>query len=127
MMQQSDFSKNILVVDDIAVNLRLIQAMLNASGFQHIHLESDSTKVQDWIDTVDINLIILDLSMPQKDGLTLFREIKAQVGATLPPVIFLTAMHDEKWKEEALSLGAAAYITKPFDQSNFIELVGRLA
>lgn len=127
MTKKTGFSKNILAVDDISVNLRLLQAMLNASGFQNVYLETDSTKVQDWLDTIDIDLIILDLSMPQKDGLTLFKEMKATIGNNLPPVIFLTAMHDQQWKEEAIELGATAYITKPFDQSSFIKLVTGLS
>lgn len=119
--------KHILVVDDIAINLRLMQAMLNASGFLHVHLESDSLKVKEWIETIDIGLIILDLSMPEKDGLTVFRELKEMSQTIhLPPVIFVTALNDNHWKEEAMTLGAAGFVTKPFDQVAFIQLISEL-
>lgn len=114
---------HILVVDDIQTNLRLAKAFLSGGGFQHIYLEHDATKVTGWLSSVDIDLLILDLSMPQKDGISLFVELQNEFGERLPPVIFLTALHDENWRTQALELGAAAFITKPFDQTKMLSCI----
>ena len=67
--------EHILVVDDIQTNLRLAKAFLNGGGYQNVYLESDPFRVSEWLNSVDINLLILDLSMPEKDGISLFVEL----------------------------------------------------
>lgn len=120
------FSEHILIVDDIQTNLRLAKAFLSGGGYQNIYLESDPCKVSEWLNSVDINLLILDLSMPQKDGLCLFAELKSEFGARLPPVIFLTALHDDSWRLQAIELGAKAFITKPFDQTKMLSCISEI-
>ena len=120
------FDRHILVVDDIPTNLKLSKAFLNGGGYQHVYLESDPAWVSEWMNSVDINLLILDLSMPQKDGLKLYAELKEEFGKRLPPVIFLTALHDNMWREQAMALGAQAFITKPFDQLQMLECISEI-
>lgn len=78
------------------------------------------------MNSVDINLVILDLSMPQKDGISLFGELKSEFGERLPPVIFLTALHDDSWRAQAIELGAKAFITKPFDQTKMLSCINEI-
>lgn len=118
--------EHILVVDDIPTNLRLAKAFLNGGGYQNIYLESDPVRVSEWLNSVDINLLILDLSMPQKDGISLFVELQNEFGERLPPVIFLTALHDDSWRVQAMELGAKAFITKPFDQTKMLSCISEI-
>jgi len=118
--------EHILVVDDIQTNLRLAKAFLNGGGYQNVYLESDPFRVSEWLNSVDINLLILDLSMPQKDGISLFVELQKEFGERLPPVIFLTALHDDSWRAQAIELGAKAFITKPFDQTNMLSCISEI-
>ena len=118
--------EHILVVDDIQTNLRLAKAFLNGGGYQNVYLESDPFRVSEWLNSVDINLVILDLSMPQKDGISLFGELKSEFGERLPPVIFLTALHDDSWRAQAIELGAKAFITKPFDQTKMLSCISEI-
>lgn len=117
---------HILIVDDIQTNLRLAKAFLNGGGYQNVYLESDPFRVSEWLNSVDINLVILDLSMPQKDGISLFGELKSEFGERLPPVIFLTALHDDSWRAQAIELGAKAFITKPFDQTKMLSCINEI-
>jgi DNA-binding response OmpR family regulator len=119
-------SVHILIVDDIQTNLRLAKAFLNGGGYQNVYLESDPFRVSEWLNSVDINLVILDLSMPQKDGISLFGELKSEFGERLPPVIFLTALHDDSWRAQAIELGAKAFITKPFDQTKMLSCINEI-
>nr|WP_321237788.1 response regulator [uncultured Tolumonas sp.] len=118
--------EHILVVDDIQTNLRLAKAFLNGGGYQNVYLESDPFRVSEWLNSVDINLLILDLSMPQKDGISLFVELRNEFGERLPPVIFLTALHDDSWRDQAMELGAKAFITKPFDQTKMLSCISEI-
>ena len=118
--------EHILVVDDIQTNLRLAKAFLNGGGYQNVYLESDPFRVSEWLNSVDINLLILDLSMPEKDGISLFGELKSEFGERLPPVIFLTALHDDSWRAQAIELGAKAFITKPFDQTKMLSCISEI-
>ncbi len=118
--------EHILVVDDIQTNLRLAKAFLNGGGYENVYLESDPFRVSEWLNSVDINLLILDLSMPQKDGISLFVELKNEFGERLPPVIFLTALHDDSWCAQAMELGAKAFITKPFDQTKMLSCISEI-
>jgi DNA-binding response OmpR family regulator len=122
-ISEQSAAKHILVVDDIQTNLRLAKAFLNGGGYQNIYLESDPCRVSEWLNSVDLDLLILDLSMPKKDGLSLFSELKIEFGAKLPPVIFLTALHDDSWRQQANMLGADAFITKPFDQDMMLRCI----
>jgi|GEM_PF-6570181 Response regulators consisting of a CheY-like receiver domain and a winged-helix DNA-binding domain len=117
------FEQHILVVDDIQTNLRLSKAFLGGGGYKNIYLESDPFRVSEWLNSVDINLIIMDLSMPQKDGIQLFSELQMEFGASLPPVIFLTALHEDRWRAQALAMGASAFITKPFNQDKMLDCI----
>lgn len=127
LTKRSDVSMaHILVVDDIQTNLRLAKAFLSNGGYQHVYLECDATKVSGWLSSVHINLLILDLSMPQKDGISLFVELQNEFGECLPPVIFLTALHDDNWRAQAMELGAKAFITKPFDQTKMLSCIGEI-
>jgi two-component system, OmpR family, copper resistance phosphate regulon response regulator CusR len=64
---------------------------------------------------------LLDLGLPIKDGLTVLKELRAKGG--LLPVIVVTAVTDDKSKQEVLSLGASAYVTKPFRFSDLLDTV----
>ncbi|WP_316678297.1 response regulator [uncultured Tolumonas sp.] len=118
--------EHILVVDDIQTNLRLAKAFLNGGGYQNVYLESDPFRVSEWLNSVDINLLILDLSMPQKDGISLFVELQNEFAERLPPVIFLTALHDDSLRAQAIELGAKAFITKPFDQTKMLSCISEI-
>ena len=118
--------EHILVVDDIQTNLRLAKAFLNGGGYQNVYLESDPFRVSEWLNSVDINLLILDLSMPEKDGISLFVVLQNEFAERLPPVIFLTALHDDSWRAQAIELGAKAFITKPFDQTKMLSCISEI-
>jgi CheY-like chemotaxis protein len=122
-ISEQNLSQHILVVDDIPTNLRLAKAFLNGGGYQNIYAESDPRRVTEWLNSVAIDLLILDLSMPQIDGLSLFSALKLEFGERLPPVIFLTALQDEIWRDQAMRMGAKAFITKPFEQEMMLHCI----
>jgi two-component system response regulator VanR len=110
---------NILIVDDETEITDLVQVYLNNEGYQvyKFHTAGDALEC---VRTVNLDLAILDIMLPDMDGFTLCRKIREQYNY---PIIMLTAKDAETDKISGLTLGADDYITKPFRP---LELVARV-
>jgi two-component system KDP operon response regulator KdpE len=109
----------ILVVEDDSQIRRFLRAILTSEGYQLI----EATTAQEGIKQVGLrhpDLIILDLILPDRDGLEVTRELREW---TSIPIIVLTARSQENDKVAALDMGADDYLTKPFGIN---ELLARL-
>ncbi len=110
----------VLVVEDEPPIRRLLRTSLGAEGFEV--LEADNAeKALAAIDAGKPEVVILDLGLPDMDGLDVIRRIRKN-GSKLP-IIVLSSRSDERGKVEALDLGADDYVTKPF---GIAELVARI-
>ena len=109
---------HVLVVDDEPALLRTVTANLGRRGFR-VEIartgESAITQAEDHPD-----LIVLDLGLPDTDGLEVIRRVRAR---TDTPIIVLSARDSEREKVQALEIGADDYLTKPFGVD---ELVARV-
>jgi DNA-binding response OmpR family regulator len=111
--------KKILVVDDEPKILQLVGDYLESAGYSALKARDGKTALG-LARTEKPDLIILDLGLPEMDGLDVTREIRKQSNA---PIIMLTARSEESDKLVGLELGADDYITKPFSPK---ELVARV-
>ncbi|MCB0735721.1 MAG: response regulator, partial [Bacteroidetes bacterium] len=73
----------------------------------------------------DIDLILMDIQMPEKDGLTTTREIIEKYGNDRPPIVALTADANESSKEIYLSAGMDDFLSKPFKPEDLYDLLSR--
>ncbi|MGA1265352.1 MAG: response regulator [Prochlorothrix sp.] len=103
----------ILVVDDIVANLRLMGEILQPKGY-NVTFAKSGRQALDRIGAAQPDLILLDLMMPDVDGLTVCKQLKAQPKYQNIPIIVLTASHSQDHLIEAFEAGAVDYITKPF-------------
>jgi DNA-binding response OmpR family regulator len=110
--------KTILVVDDEPKITQLVRDYLERAGFR-VLISHDGRSALSLSKTEKTDLIVLDLGLPQMDGLDLTREIRRNSNV---PIIMLTARSEETDKLIGLELGADDYITKPFSPK---ELVAR--
>jgi two-component system, OmpR family, KDP operon response regulator KdpE len=110
----------LLVVDDEPPIRRLLRTSLAAEGFEVFEADS-AEKAFAAIDAKKPEIVILDLGLPDLDGLDVIRRIR-QSGSKLP-IVVLSSRGDERGKVEALELGADDYVTKPF---GIAELVARI-
>lgn len=101
----------ILVVDDEPAIRRFLRAGLGAQGYLITELETGLPAV-DVVHRGGTDLIILDLGLPDMDGLEVIRRIRGAGYAV--PIVVLSSRGDEAAKVEALDLGADDYVTKPF-------------
>jgi len=112
----------IAVVDDEPDILRLISLHLRKAGYQVVELDS-AHRLWSLLTEKKPTLIILDLMLPDMDGLEIFKRLKQNPETTALPVIMVTAKADEVDRILGLELGADDYITKPFSPR---ELVARV-
>ncbi|MEW6991746.1 diguanylate cyclase [Colwelliaceae bacterium 6441] len=103
----------ILAVDDAKDSLMLLEFDLVEAGYQVITAESGNDALA-MLPNVDISLILLDMYMPGKSGLSVLQEIKAQSKYADIPVIMLSASDDETQIVASLEFGADDYVTKPY-------------
>tara|TARA_R110001583_G_scaffold423_6_gene4018 strand:- start:4162 stop:4878 length:717 start_codon:yes stop_codon:yes gene_type:complete len=104
-------SANILVVEDELVTRSTLKSVFEAEGY-NVFEANDGTEMHQILNENDINLIIMDINLPGKNGLLLAREIREHKNIAL---IFLTGRDNEVDKILGLEIGADDYITKPFN------------
>lgn len=107
--------KKILIVDDIEDNLELLKRLLDGwgytvttanNGFDAIKLVTDS----------DFDAIVLDVMMPEIDGIETCRRIREEVKNIVTPIIMLTGLDDTKTLAQCLDAGADDFISKPYNR-----------
>jgi two-component system OmpR family response regulator len=113
-------SSHILVVDDLQEMREVVRQILETNGYR-VSTAANGAEMQRVIGGNPVDLIVLDLMLPGKDGLTLCRELRAAQLAV--PIIILTAKGDEIDRVLGLEMGADDYVAKPFSSR---ELVARI-
>jgi two-component system sensor histidine kinase/response regulator len=107
-------SQTILVVDDQPINLKLLQRKLEREGMTVV----TAVNGQECLERVaefHPDLILLDVMMPEMDGIEACQRLKADPSTASIPIIFITAKSSKEGKLEGLGVGAVDYITKPID------------
>ena len=115
-------NSSVLIVDDVAKNLQVLGKMLQDSGYQ-IYASTRGKQALKILQKIDIDLILLDVSMPEMDGFEVCRIIKADSRIKDIPVMFVTAHGETEDIIAGFEQGAVDYISKPF---NRIELLHRV-
>jgi two-component system, OmpR family, response regulator len=111
---------HVLVVDDDGHIREVMRFALEKAGYR-VTEAPDGTRAFELIATQRFDLVVLDIVMPEDDGLTLCRKIRAQ---SRLPIIFVSSRDDELDRVLGLELGADDYLTKPFSPR---ELAARVA
>ena len=113
---------SILAVDDEEVNLELLRRVLPRQGY-YVDTATDGAAAINMLQTLPFDLVLLDIMMPNVDGIEVLRYMKGQDLDT--EVIMLTAVQDVKTAVECMSMGAFYYITKPYHISDLVGLIER--
>ncbi len=111
--------KKILVIEDNETNLYLIRFILNKSGYEVIEAREGKTGVE-LAAKEKPDLILMDIQLPDIDGLEATRRVRASEDAGELPIIALTSYAMVGDREKALEAGCTGYIEKPINPETFI-------
>ncbi len=118
-----------LIVDDEMTNRLILRSLLKKQGYHTIEAENGYQAIDMYL--VDQpNIIFMDVMMPEMDGYDATRFIKKSAGNLFIPIIFLTAMTDEKSLQACIDAGGDDFLTKPYDKfllQNKIRAMERIA
>ncbi|HEX2027738.1 MAG TPA: response regulator [Nitriliruptorales bacterium] len=115
----------VLAVDDDPVIQRLLLVNLQMEGYE-VDLASDGEEALAKARSFRPDAVLLDVMMPKKDGWQVCAEMKADPELRHIPVVFLSARAQDADIQKGADLGVAAYVTKPFDPIDLVELVDEL-
>lgn len=120
----------IVVVDDNKTNLIIVEKILRKAGYNRLLLLSSAAELYQYLQLdspnpgeVPVDLVLMDLMMPEIDGMEACRTVLANERFSDLPIIFVTAMGDSNIMAEAMDAGALDYVMKPI---NKVELLARI-
>lgn len=112
----------ILVVDDVRMNVKLLEAILHKEGFGVLTAGS-GPEARAMAVAERPDLVLLDICMPGEDGMETCARLKRDPATSTIPVIFISDLHDVSNKVQGFGVGAVDYITKPFEKEEVLARV----
>lgn len=117
----------ILIVDDETANVRLLERILEISGYLNFVSTSDPRQVLELFRSFQPDLVLTDLHMPHLDGFAVMQQIRAcQDPDTYVPILVLTADVTVETRRRALGAGATDFLVKPFDHMEAVLRIGNM-
>ena len=116
----------VLVVEDDPEINQLVGAYAQLAGFEYRAAHTGSAALAE-VSRLKPRVIVLDLMLPDLDGLEVCRRVKSERGNADVPVIILTALESEASRRRGAECGATEYLTKPFDPDVLMRVIARHA
>ncbi len=118
----SQRTPNVLIVDDVPHNIQIIASILNKKGYE-ISFANNGLRALKIAEKLKPDLILLDIMMPEMDGIETCKHLKNNPSTKDIPVIFLTAKSQSEDIIRGLNCGAVDYVTKPFNNAELLQRV----
>ena len=115
----------VLVVDNDANGRGLIETLLLRAGYQ-VLTASDAASAQGCMRRQPVDLVIMELALPDMDGLAFLSRVKCNPATRALPVLIVSAYSDTWLKARCAALGAAGFLSKPFRGRDLVAAVGRI-
>jgi putative two-component system response regulator len=121
-MQKKPTEKRIVVVDDDPLINEAISKLLSDAGYT-VATMTDSTKAMEAIFHIKPDLVILDVAMPDVDGIELARQLQENPKTAPIPIVFLSAVSGTDVRLNTYKSGGTIFIAKPFEQQTVLTIV----
>jgi HAMP domain-containing protein/CheY-like chemotaxis protein/signal transduction histidine kinase len=115
--------KKALIVDDDMRNIYALTSLLERHKMNVAYAESGAEGIDTLLDTPDVDVVLMDVMMPEMDGYEAMRRIRAMERYRNLPIIALTAKAMKGDREKCMEAGASDYITKPIDAQQLVSLL----
>lgn len=119
-------SATLLIVDDELSNVRLLEKLLHREGYNTLLTTQSPLEALHIIKTQPVDLLLVDLNMPEMNGYELMAHIQQLTLEIVPTTLMLTAQNDQESLQKALNSGARDYLTKPFHAQELFSRVRNL-
>lgn len=119
-------NSRILIIDDELVNLAVLEELFDLNGFTNVEATDDPVNSIELYKKNDYDLVLLDINMPVMNGFDVMDKYDEINKSNPPPVLVITALHDEQTRMRALTGGANDFITKPFRPDEIVSRVYNL-
>ncbi len=117
--------KRVLVVDDEPNIVMSLEFLMRRAGFE-VGVARNGREALEALEGAPPDLLLLDVMMPEFDGYEVCERVRARPDWSGTKIVMLTARGREVERERGLSLGADAYVTKPFSTRDLVEQVKRM-
>ena len=117
--------KRVLLVEDSELIRSIVNDALQTCFPCVTTTVEDGAQAFDELSGNTYDLVITDIMMPVMDGITLARKIRKEISSDIP-IIVMTSLNEDRVRESASQAGANAYVTKPLDYNQLIEVVNNL-
>ena len=114
--------KKVLIVDNEIPTAMLMVSLLTQAGF-NVEATAKGRKGMEMAGQQKFDLIVLETDLPDLSGYKICAELKQRHISCRTPIVFLSKRHGDEYREEALELGAADFIEKPFEAKDFISRI----
>lgn len=112
----------ILVVDDELSIRRMLGYVLSKTSY-HVLMASDAKEALEQLTEHPVNIMLLDVAMPNMDGITFLQQLRMMPSYNALPVIMLTASTDELKRARAMDAGANLYLNKFVKPSELVQII----
>lgn len=112
----------VMLVDDDATNRNLVSEILDLCGYESIQASSGAEALTILTDQA-VDVILLDIMMPDMDGWEFCRQLKQSINLAHIPIIMLTALVDDVSRQKSFDVGADDFITKPFKMDDLVSRI----
>ena len=118
-------SASILAVDDSASMRQMVSFTLKGAGYEVVEA-ADGVEALQIAKTRSVNLVITDVNMPNMDGITLIKELRALPSYKFTPLLMLTTESGADKKQQGKAAGATGWIVKPFNPEQLLNTVKKV-
>jgi CheY-like chemotaxis protein len=115
--------RRVLIVDDDVRNIFALTSVLEAQGLEVLHAENGRDGIETLARNPDVNVVLMDVMMPEMDGYETMRAIRRDPAHKSLPIIAITAKALKEDREKCITAGASDYLPKPVDADKLMELI----
>lgn len=115
----------ILIVEDESNILEALSFILGRAGWD-VRGHGKGDDALDEVARLSPDLLVLDVMLPGRSGFDILRDLRAQPGTAELPVLMLTAKGQAKDRDQAMALGANAFLTKPFSNTELLDVIAQM-
>jgi two-component system chemotaxis response regulator CheY len=124
-MERQLMPKRVLTVDDSKTMRDMVSFTLKGAGFEVLEAE-DGVRALSVLSSNAVDLVITDINMPNMDGVTLTKQLRAKPNFKSTPILILTTEGGEEKKAEGRAAGATGWIVKPFAPDKLLQVVKKV-